>query len=568
MSSLKRLARAIELRQPNGRPASFWANRDLLPVPPKERKWTAINYFTFWIADSFNVNTFMIASSGIALGMTWWQCWLAVWIGYSISGLFLAANAYAGAEYHIIFPAYIRASFGPILGIWCTMNRGVMACVWYGTQAWLGGQAFYTLILSIWPSFRHLHNGIPASGTDTAHFLCFFLFSLISLVAIWFPIHQIRHLFTLKAYAAPAAGIALFAICIGKAHGAGDLIHAKATVGGSTLGWAFVGSATGSIANMATLITNSVDFASRASKPSDVVLPQIISLPVCFAVTSLFGILIGSASEKIFGEFVWNPLDVMERLLETYNTHGMRAGIAFISIGFIIAQIGTNIAANSLSAGCDLTSIMPRYLNIRRGGYIAALVGFCICPWNFLKSSSNFTTYLSAYSVFLSSICGVMMSHYFFVVKRRIKVADLYHFNDDGIYKYWHGINLRALAAYLAGILINVVGFAGAVGADVSLAAQRIYTLSFLTGWPTAALTYYILCRIWPLPIPTDEEILEVPAALSGANKVVVSAPSDGSGHHHAGGADVLSLGEGDDEKDEKLDDHDSDRARGMVEIV
>lgn len=94
-----------------------------------------------------------------------------------------------------------------------------------------------------------------------------------------------------------------------------------------------------------------------------------------------------------------------------------------------------------------------------------------------------------------------------------------------------------------------------------------VYTLSFLTGWPTAALTYYILCRIWPLPIPTDEEILEVPAALSGANKVVVSAPSDGSGHHHAG-ADVLSLGEGEDEKDEKSDDHDSDRARGMVEIV
>lgn len=105
-------------------------------------------------------------------------------------------------------------------------------------------------------SFRHLHNGIPSSGTDTAHFICFFLFSLVSLGAIWFPIHQIRHLFTLKAYAAPAAGIALFAICIGKAHGAGDLIHAKATVGGSTLGWAFVGSATGSIANMATLITN------------------------------------------------------------------------------------------------------------------------------------------------------------------------------------------------------------------------------------------------------------------------------------------------------------------------
>lgn len=53
--SFKSLARSIELRQPDGRPASFWANRDLLPVPPEERKWTAINYLTFWIADAFNV---------------------------------------------------------------------------------------------------------------------------------------------------------------------------------------------------------------------------------------------------------------------------------------------------------------------------------------------------------------------------------------------------------------------------------------------------------------------------------------------------------------------------------
>jgi nucleobase:cation symporter-1, NCS1 family len=48
--------------------------------------------------------------------------------------------------------------------------------------------------------------------------------------------------------------------------------------------------------------------------------------------------------------------------------------------------------------------------NIRRGGYIAAIVGFAICPWNFLSSSTNFTSYLSAYSVFLSSIAGVMVS--------------------------------------------------------------------------------------------------------------------------------------------------------------
>jgi hypothetical protein len=31
-------------------------------------------------------------------------------------------------------------------------------------------------------------------------------------------------------------------------------------------------------------------------------------------------------------------------------------------------------------------------------------------PWNLLKSSNSFTSYLSAYSVFLSSIAGVMVS--------------------------------------------------------------------------------------------------------------------------------------------------------------
>lgn len=40
---------------------------------------------------------------------------------------------------------------------------------------------------------------------------------------------------------------------------------------------------------------------------------------------------------------------------------------------------------------------------------MAAIVGFAILPWNLLKDSNRFTSYLSAYSVFLSSIAGVMV---------------------------------------------------------------------------------------------------------------------------------------------------------------
>jgi len=42
------------------------------------------------------------------------------------------------------------------------------------------------------------------------------------------------------------------------------------------------------------------------------------------------------------------------------------------------------------------------------------------------------------------------------------RVADLYNSSKQSWYYYVYGINPKAYAAYIAGILINVVGFAGA----------------------------------------------------------------------------------------------------------
>lgn len=66
------------------------------------------------------------------------------------------------------------------------------------------------LLTAIFPSYARIPNGIPSSGTTTQAFLGFFLFSAVSLIAIWFPLHSIRHLFTLKSIVAPIAGLALF----------------------------------------------------------------------------------------------------------------------------------------------------------------------------------------------------------------------------------------------------------------------------------------------------------------------------------------------------------------------
>ena len=192
--------------------------------------------------------------------------------------------------------------------------------------------------------------------------------------------------------------------------------------------------------------------------------------------TSFIGIIASSSSTVIFGgDPIWDPLDLLQSFLEQPNAGGAtRFGVFVIAAAFTLAQLGTNIAANSISAGTDMTALLPRWISIRRGSYICAGIGIAMCPWHLLSSSNNFTTYLSAYSVFLSSIAGVMVCDYYAVRKGYLQTRDLYSTLRSGPYHYIFGVHWRAYAAYIAGILINVVGFAGAVGNKVPKGATYI----------------------------------------------------------------------------------------------
>lgn len=172
------------------------ANHDLKPVEPARRQWRSRNFVAFWIADSFNINTWMIASVPILDGLSWWQAWLCVWIGYSIAAVFICLTGRIGATYHISFPVVNRASFGIWGSLWPVCNRAVMACIWYGVQSWIGGTCVYLMIRSIWPSWDSYAEGEPnnsmprSSGTNTRDFVSFFLFWLGSLPFLWFPVHK------------------------------------------------------------------------------------------------------------------------------------------------------------------------------------------------------------------------------------------------------------------------------------------------------------------------------------------------------------------------------------------
>ncbi|EIT79646.1 uridine permease/thiamine transporter/allantoin transport [Aspergillus flavus] len=531
MSLLKRSINILQVPTEPGLTTAelMLTNEDLRPVEPERRQWRWLNFVAFWIADSLNVNTWMITSSMIVDGLSWWQAWLCVWIGYTISGIFVIAMGRIATIYHIPFAVANRASFGIWGSFWPILNRAAMAVIWYGVQMMTNsglGQCVTLMIQAIWPSYVNIPNNIPASsGVTTMEFTSFFLFWLGSLPALWFPIYKIRHLFTAKAYFSPACAIAFFVWAIVRAHGLGPIIHQPNTAQGSTLAWAFVKSIMNCIANFAALIINNPDFSRYAAKPNDAVWPQLITIPVGFAVTSFIGIMVTSSSSVIFGQAVWNPLTLLGMFLEDASS-AERFGVFVIAAGFALAQLGTNIAANSVSAGTNLSALLPRFCTIRRGAYVCAAIGLAMCPWNLVASSNKFTVYLSSYSVFLSSIAGVMISDYYLARRGYLELQALYSAERNGPYYGTWGVSWRGYTAYICGILINIVGFAGAVGAKVPVAAEYIYNINYLSGFLVAAAIYWALAKAFPIPC-TSETWNEVPylgEAMHADGKVIAEA--------------------------------------------
>lgn len=101
-------------------------NFDLKLVEPERRQWGTWNYVALWIADSFNINTWMISSSMIVAGLSWWQSWICVWIGYAIAACFVCLTGRIGATYHVGFPVVSRASFGIWGSLWPVFNRAAI----------------------------------------------------------------------------------------------------------------------------------------------------------------------------------------------------------------------------------------------------------------------------------------------------------------------------------------------------------------------------------------------------------------------------------------------------------
>ena len=59
-------------------PNSTLSNKDMDPVPEHLRTWSTLNYILYWISDATNIAVWELASSMIAIGLSWYAIPLIV----------------------------------------------------------------------------------------------------------------------------------------------------------------------------------------------------------------------------------------------------------------------------------------------------------------------------------------------------------------------------------------------------------------------------------------------------------------------------------------------------------
>ena len=448
-------------------------NEDLAPISASRRSWSTYNYAALWIAMSVNIPTYMLASGMIAGGMSWRQAIFTVFLGNILVLAPMLLNAHAGAKYGIPFPVFARASFGVLGANVPAILRALVACGWFGIQTWIGGEAINAMIVALVPSWRDYPAGV---------WICFAGFWLLHVIVIMRGIRTIKFLQGITAPFLLLIGVALLAWAVVKAGGFGTMLAAPSKF--QTFGeffHFFIPSLTGVVGFWATVALNIPDFTRYARSQRAQVLGQALGLPTTMTFYSFIGVAVTSATAIIFGQAIWDPVQVLARL-------GNPIAVVIAMLALLLATLNVNVAANLVSPSNDFSNLSPRLISFRTGGLITCVVGVAVFqPWKLLASYSSYIFgWLVGYSGFLGPIAGVMICDYFVVRKKILLVEDLYL--RRGFYEFSGGINWRAMAALAAGAGLAFIGL-------VVPSLRVLYDYAWFVGFGMSFIVYWILMR-------------------------------------------------------------------------
>lgn len=374
--------------------------------------------------------------------------------------------------------------------------------MWFSVQSWTGGLCVQNILAAIFPSYQYMSNHFPASANlDTKQFIGWVLFNILMIPILYIRPEKIKWVILAMNIVTAVTLISMVIWVLSAAGGGGPLLEQPAgTTTSWDLGWAIVHGVTTVIGGIAVGLTNQMDYCRFARRPGDQIMGQWVSIIVLGALMPSLGCFSASASQAVYGQAIWNPPDLVQKWLDTDYNAKSRAAAFFAGCGLVICQLGINSVDNAFSAGMDMAGLFPSFINIRRGAYIGLVLSIAMCPWQLLSAASTFISVLSAYSVFLGPMIGIMVCDYWILRRRRIKLSDLYQPRSDGLYYYWRGINWRSFASWIVGWSYLLPGFAHAVTPKVKVpeACTNLYYLAFPLGFAVSFTVHLCLNRLFP----------------------------------------------------------------------
>ncbi|MFQ5789803.1 MAG: NCS1 family nucleobase:cation symporter-1 [Acidobacteriota bacterium] len=462
-------------------------NRDLAPTRIGERTWRTYDVAALWVGLAVNIPTYMLAAGLIEGGMNWWQAILTITLGNLIVLVPMLLNAHAGTKFGIPFPVLARASFGVLGAHVPALLRSAVACGWFGIQTWIGGTAINALMTIILPAWGEFGAG---------PWICFAAFWLINICVIVRGPESIRFL---EDWAAPfliVSGLALLFWAMNRAGGLGPMLSrpSRFETAGEFFRF-FVPSLTAMVGFWATLALNIPDLTRFARGQKEQMLGQAMGLPTTMALFSFIGVSVTSATLVIYGEAIWDPVQLLAKFQSP-----LLIGVALVALA--VATLSTNVAANVVAPANGFANVWPEKMTFARGGVLTGVIGIVMMPWKLLEDYGTYIFgWLVGYSGFLGPIAGIFIVDYVLIRRLRLSLYDLYR--RGGLYEYSRGFNWKAVAALVAGVLAALVGL-------VFPSLRALYDYAWFVGFGVAALIYYFAMSGAPqvdlavVPLATD----------------------------------------------------------------
>lgn len=456
--------------------------------------------------------TWSTGSALVALGLTIQQIMGAITLGNIIICIYTCFNSVPGTKYHIGYPITQRMIFGIYGSSIGIVVRILLSIVFYGSQSWLGGVLLVVLLSGFSKRFMNMLNTFPESvQMSTRDFLGFLVFLLIQIFFLVMKPEKINTWVLGSCGITMVTFMAMLAMCISANEGVGPIFYERNVMSTSQTGWMWLYAMSIWYGAVSPECTNQNDYSRFASSPKKMYWGIVTSVLTTGTFVPLAGLLCASATQGKYGKTLWLPTDIIILWLEEEYSSRYRAVAVVFGFAFASSQLTFNVVANGFAGGMDMAGILPRYINIRRGAIMTALLSWVVQPWKFYTSTSTFLEVMSSFGIITTPIIAILIADFLIVRKTDLPLLDLYTVSSSGAFYFTKGFHLPAIFCWGITVTLGIPGLVASVspGANVPQALRNLFYGNIVFAFIIPFTTYLLICAAFP-PLKGTPDSLDV----------------------------------------------------------